>query len=628
MSVFLESKSPRTRRMSAVSPRRGHSSGAIPRAPQVSKFRRTAMRMTVSIGVAVLVVMAPVLPVASASSLDVPPPDRTALIIGPTTIPTPDRYMVDIIKNQYIAPTHPGQDIDYVAVTTPEEWWPITGLSRLIVSVFGDPRIWGPGGAGWPDEPWWKLSGLFDLTIDQSVRAGVGDLERAMAEHGNDNLVIYGFSQGAVVANVEKRKLAEQYPVGTEAPNIDFVLQGDLNLPNGGVFSRFSGLYLPILDWTFNGAAPTDTQFDTVEINRQYDFWADFPMYPLNVIADANALLGGAYVHARAFDVSLPADPTSSAAYQGTHGDTSYYFFPTADLPLFGPLRTLGVPESLIDVVEPFFRVLVELGYDRSIPPWQPTPARLIPIFDPAKVTADLVNAIGEGFNNALALFGLPPLLSIPAAPDTGSAKADVADNVDGTVEQNPADDLNGAVEQNPADNLNGAVERNPADNLNGTVEQNPADNLNGTVERNPADNLNGTVQQNREDDVEGTVEQNPADNINGTVERNPADNIEGTPADDIDRKQQTTLTGTRQTTSTGKSSGTHQTASTGTSRGTRQTVRGDADPPSTHSAADGSPVQHAAPSADGRRVHRGAANAPDRIQGLQGNRHGVVASD
>ena len=82
---------------------------------------------------------------------------------------------------------------------------------------------------------------------------------------------------------------------------------------------------------------------------------------------------------------------------------------------MFGPLRTLGVPEPVIDVVEPFFRVIVELGYDRSIPPWQPTPARLIPTLDPAKVATDLVNAIGEGINNALALFGLPPLLSIPA---------------------------------------------------------------------------------------------------------------------------------------------------------------------------------------------------------------------
>ena len=238
--------------------------------------------------------------------------------------------------------------------------------------------------------------------------------------------MIFGYSQGAVIANLEKRKLAEQYPAGTEAPDIDFVLGGDPNLPNGGLFARFPGLYIPILDWSFNGPAPTDTQFDTVEITRQYDFLADFPLYPLNVISDLNAVLGFLYVHTYPFDVSLPADPTKSPAYQGTHGDTDYYFFETEDLPLFGPLRTLGVPEPLIDVVEPFFRVIVELGYDRSIPPWEPTPARLIPPLDPATVAGDLVNAIGEGITNAAALIGVASAAEHSRAPATADQDAAV----------------------------------------------------------------------------------------------------------------------------------------------------------------------------------------------------------
>ena len=244
--------------------------------------------------------------------------------------------------------------------------------------------------------------------------------------------MIYGYSQGAIVANREKRKLAEQYPAGTKAPDIDFVLGGDRNLPNGGVAARFPGLYIPILDLSFNGPEPTDTQFDTVEINRQYDGVADFPLYPLNVISLLNAVLGAFYVHLYGFDVSLAADPTKSPPTRAQHGDTSYYFFETEDLPLFAPLRTLGVPEPVIDVVEPFFRVIVELGYDRSIPPWEPTPARLIPPLDPATVAADLVDAIGEGINNAAALIGSPPLLSIPApvtpaAPATEVAKTDIS---------------------------------------------------------------------------------------------------------------------------------------------------------------------------------------------------------
>ena len=112
---------------------------------------------------------------------------------------------------------------------------------------------------------------------------------------------------------MEKRKLAEQYPAGTKAPDIDFVLGGDPNLPNGGLVARFPGLYIPILDLSFNGPAPTDTQFDTVDITRQYDGFADFPLYPLNLIADLNAVLGFVYVHLYGFDVSLPPDPTTVA---------------------------------------------------------------------------------------------------------------------------------------------------------------------------------------------------------------------------------------------------------------------------------------------------------------------------
>ncbi|MGB9226399.1 PE-PPE domain-containing protein [Mycobacterium sp.] len=348
-----------------------------------------------------------------------------ALILGGTTVPTPDEYLVELIKDQYIDPTHPGRDIDYVAVTTPAQVWPVTGLFRLLGRAFGPPSIWGPGGAAWPDKPWWKLSGLFDLTLDQSIRAGCGDLERAMAKYGNDFLVIFGSPQGSIIANMQKIKLAEQYPPGTKAPDIDFVLVADANLPNGGLYSRFPGLRLPIFDITFNGPAPTDTQFATVEITRQYEWDADFPLYPLNLVALANAFLSAIYVHYYAFDVSLAADASTAPAFQGTHGDTSYYFLENDDLPLFGPLRTLGVPERLIKVIEPFFRVIVELGYDRSIPPWEPTPARLIPRFrakGAKKVAAQLIRAIREGINNALALIGPPTRPAIAEAVQGGNS--------------------------------------------------------------------------------------------------------------------------------------------------------------------------------------------------------------
>jgi hypothetical protein len=363
-----------------------------------------ARHLGISIGTVVLAVATTVTPAAA----DEPPPDRTALILCGTTCPTADAAILKATMDQFITPTHPGQSITPVAVTAPQESWPITGLLRLIELAVGDPRLGAPGGAAWPAQPWWKLSGLVGLTLDQSIKAGVADLEAAMTVHGNDHLVITGYSQGAAIANMEKARLAEQYP-GTNAPDIDFVLGGDVNVPNGGLFARFPGLYIPILDWYFNGPEPTNTRFHTDVIIRQYDGFADFPLYPLNIVADLNAVLGAAYVHTWPFAFSLPANPTTSPAYQGTHGDTSYYFFNTEDLPLFGPLRSLGVPERLIDVVEPFFRVIVEAGYDRTIKPWEPTPARLIPAINPGRFATDLTDAVQEGLHNARHLVSPPP---------------------------------------------------------------------------------------------------------------------------------------------------------------------------------------------------------------------------
>ncbi len=346
-------------------------------------------------------------------------------------------------------------------MTTPEGFWPVAGLGRLVSLLglgLGSPELFGPGGPGW-DVPWWNLTGLFDLTLNQSVQDGVADLEagdRRAPQRPSGDLRLLAERGHREPGEAQARRAV---PEGNQAPDIDFVLGGDPNLPNGGFLARFPGLYIPILDLSFNGPAPTDTQFDTVEITRQYDFMADFPLYPLNGISLMNAVLGFVYVHTYPFDVSLAADPTTAAAYQGKYGDTDYYFFETEDLPLFGPLRTLRVPEPVIDVVEPFFREIVELGYDRSIDPWEPTPARLIPPLNPATVAGDLVDAVGEGITNAAALIGSPPPLRIPVPPasEDGDAVVELA-RVGPAPEKPPAVgsplpesvDIQGHVEADP----------------------------------------------------------------------------------------------------------------------------------------------------------------------------------
>ena len=131
-----------------------------------------ATRMAVSIGVAALVVVATT-PTASADAppagspcpgnttdcLYVPPPDKTALALGGSSVPTPDQRYIDFARVLFIEPTQqPGQPIEYVAVTTPEEFWPLTGIIRTLALVI-TPDLARLDGPAWPDEPLWKLSG-------------------------------------------------------------------------------------------------------------------------------------------------------------------------------------------------------------------------------------------------------------------------------------------------------------------------------------------------------------------------------------------------------------------------------------------------------------------------------------
>ena len=82
----------------------------------------------------------------------------------------------------------------------------------------------------------------------------------------------------------------------------------------------------------------------------------------------------------------------------------TYYLIPTQTLPLLDPLLDLGVPQSVLNIVQPALQVIVEAGYDRSIPFGDPEPFQLIPSIDPATFTLEFANGVVQGANNALEL--------------------------------------------------------------------------------------------------------------------------------------------------------------------------------------------------------------------------------
>jgi len=344
----------------------------------------------------------------------------TALIVPGTAVPNPATvpgYMENAV-DYYVSPT----TASCASVCTPE---PVPYLAQF-----------------WPF-PWEGWGGLSGAKLDESVASGVAQLTSDLVGTNNPSaqspVVIFGYSQGATVASIEKSQLSMLSP--EDQANINFVLIGNPNRPNGGLFERLAMFgTVPILDATFGMPTPTNTDMSTVDVAFQYDGVADFPLYPINLLADLNATLGFWYIHGSylAPDGRNPdelpngltptelaaaiADPANQQHLAGS--DTTYVLIPTPNLPLLQPLREFGafthtefLTTPLIDLIQPALGVLIETGYDRSLPYGQPAPFRLIPLVNPITLTVDLVNAIGQGIRDAAAdIGGQAPTSQSPAS--------------------------------------------------------------------------------------------------------------------------------------------------------------------------------------------------------------------
>ncbi len=132
------------------------------------------------------------------------------------------------------------------------------------------------------------------MYFDLSVLTGTQVISAAIAAQHNPK-VVFAYSQSAVISTAAKRRLAESTTSAADAPDVSFVMLANLNRPNGGLNARFPGAYIEKLGWTLTSAAPKETSFTTIDVARQYDLFADFPCYPLNVIADANAIVAVFY---------------------------------------------------------------------------------------------------------------------------------------------------------------------------------------------------------------------------------------------------------------------------------------------------------------------------------------------
>jgi PE-PPE domain/PE family len=334
-----------------------------------------------------------------------------ALVMGPSGLPLPPPSFVNAVNNLYIQANSPGALAQ--VLYTPENLFPTS-------------------------------PGIYAMTFDQSVSQGVAILNGAIFQQiaAGNTVTVFGYSQSAVIASLEMQNLAALPP--SQRPGINqlsFVLVGDPMNPNGGLFERFTGLSLPSVGLTFSGATP-DNLYPTTIYTREYDGYADFPRYPIDLPADLNALFGVAFLHGNYANLTLPQVTPISQGGQAiplpTQGPTmtNYYVIPTQNLPLLEPLRYLPVVGNpLADLLQPDLKVIVNLGYGdpnygySTSPANVPTPFGLFPNVNPVTVLNDLAAGVPQGINQAVSDLAsssisvptLPTLSSLTAALSNGS---------------------------------------------------------------------------------------------------------------------------------------------------------------------------------------------------------------
>ncbi|HEU0190308.1 MAG TPA: PE-PPE domain-containing protein [Mycobacterium sp.] len=342
----------------------------------------------------------------TAPPLPPPIPDITQ-VMGPSGVPIPDQSFVDAVNSLYLQPNLPGTVPE--VLFTPEGLYPLTGVKSLPLDTSAAQGLT-----------------ILDDTLKPDIQAGIP-------------VGVYGYSQSAIISSLEMRQLD---PAGTPSDiPLRFVLMGNEMTPNGGALERFEGLQLPSLGLNFYGATP-DNDFPTIMYTAEYDGFADFPRYPIDFLADLNAVFGIIFVHVNYAKLSTEqvtpvADGGQAIPWATTGaGETSYYIIPTADLPLLDPLRAIPhVGNALADLLQPDLKALVNLGYGdpdfgySTAPANVPTPFGLFPSLDDIeKLPGLLASGTRQGIQDFITDLSKPaatpvsPADLVTAVADTGTS--------------------------------------------------------------------------------------------------------------------------------------------------------------------------------------------------------------
>ena len=266
----------------------------------------------------------------------------------------------------------------------------------------------------WPAQAG-PMTGRGDLTLGASIAQGktnlTAQINNALGQVANgEKVTVVGLSAGSLVVNEVLRELEGS----ADAPGKDkitFVVVADSSRQKVISQARYNSNF----DYTYQPAP--ETKYDVIVVTGEYDGMADFPDRWWNVLAIANAIAGGIYVHVPVMYADLSKVPAQNISVDtnSVGGTTTHYLVPTEKLPLVRMFPSLAKREAEL-------RAKIDAGYSRNDVVAQATPNTLVAAAAPvalAAPVAEVPSSVTASLHTPKAAVAVEDTAAVEAAEDS-----------------------------------------------------------------------------------------------------------------------------------------------------------------------------------------------------------------
>lgn len=204
----------------------------------------------------------------------------------------------------------------------------------------------------------------YDKSVSIGKKETIKQIKKAQDGKTDVPVKVVCYSQGADACTQANDFLRNE---NYDQSSVSYLFLGNVNNADGGLKVRIpkigkKGVFIPGPGVTLGRATATAaSDAEIVSLYYEYDGFARAPEYPLNLLADINAMVGTLLYHG-AYRRADPLSPKNIVSSTPDGGITSI-MIPVDEVPLLTVARFFGLPKRVANVINPTLKAVVDTAY-------------------------------------------------------------------------------------------------------------------------------------------------------------------------------------------------------------------------------------------------------------------------